>query len=39
MTRSLVPNLLGDKENGKDIFSSLHREIDRVFDDFTHGDH
>ncbi|HMB47189.1 MAG TPA: Hsp20/alpha crystallin family protein [Afifellaceae bacterium] len=39
MTRSPVPNLLGDEEKGKDIFSSLHREIDRVFDDFTHGDH
>lgn len=39
MARSLVQNLLGDKDKDKDIFSSLHREIDRVFDDFTHGEH
>jgi HSP20 family protein len=39
MARSLVPNPLGDKDKDKDIFSSLHREIDRVFDDFTHSEH
>ena len=39
MAKSLVPNLWGDKNKGSDVFSSLHREIDRVFDDFTHGEH
>ncbi len=33
MTRSLLPKLWGDDKSG-DVFSKLHREIDRVFDDF-----
>lgn len=37
MARSIVPNLWGDKSKDTDLFSSLHREIDRVFDDFTRG--
>lgn len=37
MARSIVPNLWGDKDKDTDLFSSLHREIDRVFDDFTRG--
>jgi HSP20 family protein len=39
MARSLVPNLWGDKDKDNDLFSSLHREIDRVFDDFTRSEH
>lgn len=37
MARSIVPNLWGDKSKDNDLFSSLHREIDRVLDDFTRG--
>jgi HSP20 family protein len=37
MTNSLLPNLWGDDKGRHDIFSSLHKEIDRVFDDFTRG--
>ena len=33
MARSLLPSLWGDKDE-KDAFSSLHREINRVFEDF-----
>ena len=39
MARSIVPNLWGNKTKDTDVFSSLHREIDRVFDDFTRGGH
>ncbi len=39
MARSIVPNLWGDKNKETDLFSSLHREIDKVFDDFTRGGH
>ena len=35
MAQSLLPKLWGD-EKGTDMFSALHKEIDRVFDDF-HG--
>ncbi len=35
MAQNLLPKLWGD-EKGSDIFSALHKEIDRVFDDF-HG--
>ena len=34
MTQSLLPKLWGD-EKGTDMFSALHKEIDRVFDDFN----
>lgn len=39
MSQSLIPSLWGTSRKGEDVFSTLHREIDRVFDDFTHGDH
>jgi len=39
MAQSLIPSLWGKSKKGDDIFSSLHREIDRVFDEFTHGEH
>jgi HSP20 family protein len=39
MTRSLVPDFFGGKDKNGDVFSSLHREIDRVFDEFTNGEH
>ena len=37
MAESLLPKLWGDDKGPRDMFSNLHREIDRVFDDFTHG--
>ena len=33
MAKSILPKLWGDKDDD-DVFSSLHREINRVFDDF-----
>ena len=36
MAHPLLPKLWGE-DNGRDVFSNLHREIDRVFDDFTKG--
>jgi HSP20 family protein len=36
MAHPLLPKLWGD-DNGRDVFSNLHREIDRVFEDFTGG--
>lgn len=39
MAKSLVPDPWSDKDKGSDVFSSLHREIDRVFDDFTRSGH
>lgn len=39
MTQSLIPSLWGASKKGEDVFSTLHREIDRVFDDFSHSDH
>lgn len=38
MAESLIPKLWGDDKGGRDVFSSLHREIDRVFDEFSHGE-
>lgn len=38
MAHSLLPKAWGE-DKGNDIFSSLHRQIDRVFDDFTQGEH
>lgn len=38
MARSLISEVLADR-GSKDLFSSLHREVDRVFDDFTRGEH
>jgi len=35
MTHSLLPKLWSDQKNGGDMFSSLHREINRVFDQFN----
>jgi HSP20 family protein len=37
MTNSLLPGLWGAGGKHGDVFSNLHREIDRVFEDFTHG--
>lgn len=37
MANSLLPRLWGTGGKGDDLFSNLHREIDRVFEDFTHG--
>lgn len=34
MAQSRLPSLWGEKDD-KDVFSSLHREVDRVFDEFT----
>ncbi|MDH3579861.1 MAG: Hsp20/alpha crystallin family protein [Hyphomicrobiales bacterium] len=39
MTRSLIPSLWGTPKKDDDLFSSLHHQIDRVFDEFTHGEH
>ena len=30
---------MGTSKKGEDVFSSLHREIDRVFDEVTHREH
>ena len=38
MAHSLIPKKWGEDKGG-DVFSNLHRQIDRVFDDFTHGEH
>ena len=37
MGQSLIPKMWGE-DKGNDVFSNLHRQIDRVFDEFTHGD-
>ena len=37
MAQSLIPKMWGEDKGG-DVFSNLHRQIDRVFDDFTQGD-
>ena len=34
MVQSLIPKLWDDDKNTGDVFSTLHREIDRVFDQF-----
>jgi len=34
MAHSLIPKFWSDNKSGGDVFSSLHREIDRVFDQF-----
>ena len=34
-SKSLLPSLWGDKRDVFPPFKSLHREIDRVFDEFT----
>ena len=38
MAHSLIPKKWGEDKGG-DVFSNLHRQIDRVFDDFTQGEH
>ena len=38
MAQSFIPKMWGEDKGG-DVFSNLHRQIDRVFDDFTHGSH
>jgi len=37
MVQSFIPKLWGDDKNGGDVFSTLHHEIDRVFDQFPGG--
>jgi HSP20 family protein len=37
MNKSMLPDLFGRRSGGMDIFRSLHREIDQLFDDFTRG--
>ena len=37
MAQSVIPKMRGDDTSAGDVFSSLHREIDRVFDEFTRG--
>ena len=37
MVQSLIPKLWGDDKNAGDVFSTLHNEIDRVFDQFQGG--
>ena len=39
MANSILPKLWGGSDKGDDLFGSLHREIDRVFEDFTRGGH
>jgi HSP20 family protein len=39
MANPLLPKLWGTGAKGEDMFSNLHREIDRVFEDFTRGGH
>ena len=39
MANPLLPRLWGSSGKSDDLFSNLHREIDRVFEDFTHGGH
>lgn len=38
MAKSLLPSLWGDDTKGGDMFSALHREIDKVFSDFHSQD-
>ena len=35
MVQSLIPKLWPDDKNPSDVFSNLHQEIDRVFDQFA----
>ena len=37
MAKSLIPSVWDDKQRDGDVFSSLHNEIDRVFDRFSTG--
>lgn len=37
MANSLLPKLWGTGGKDDDLFANLHREIDRVFEDFTQG--
>jgi len=37
MVQSLIPKLWGDDKNPSEVFSTLHQEIDRVFDQFAGG--
>jgi HSP20 family protein len=39
MAQSLIPRLWSENKAKGDVFSSLHREVDRVFDEFTQGEH
>ena len=39
MANSIFPSLWGDKGKGENPLATLHREIDRVFDDVARGDH
>lgn len=39
MANPLLPKSWGSGAKGDDLFSNLHREIDRVFEDFTQGGH
>lgn len=36
MARQFLPDLFG-RSSGNDVFSNLHREVDRVFSDFGRG--
>ena len=38
MTKSLLPSLSGEERKGDDLFSVLHREVDRVFNEFQRDD-
>ncbi|MEE4236659.1 MAG: Hsp20/alpha crystallin family protein [Anderseniella sp.] len=37
MANPLLPRFWGSSGKSDDLFSNLHREIDRVFEDFTRG--
>jgi HSP20 family protein len=37
MHKSMLPDIFGRRSGGLDMFRSLHREIDHLFDDFTRG--
>lgn len=39
MTQSLLPKMWREDKEGGDLFSSLHREIDRVFEGFSKPEH
>jgi len=37
MNKSMLPELFGRHSGGMDMFRTLHREIDQLFNDFTRG--
>jgi HSP20 family protein len=37
MPKSMLPDLFRRPSGGMDVFRTLHREIDQLFDDFTRG--